>query len=54
MPTRTLVPVFGFTASIWVLGEPLFQWKINAAMLVIVGLCINLVGSRIAIRIRPA
>ena len=53
-PFTLLVPVFGFAASIWVLGEPLFQWKINAAMLVIVGLCINTLGPRITIRIRPA
>jgi O-acetylserine/cysteine efflux transporter len=53
-PFTLLVPVFGFTASIWVLGEPLFLWKINAAMLVVAGLCINLLGPRIAIRIRAA
>ncbi|MGZ4976348.1 MAG: EamA family transporter [Methylobacter sp.] len=53
-PFTLLVPVFGFMASIWVLGEPLFQWKINTAMLVIVGLCIDLLGPRIAIRIRLA
>lgn len=52
-PFTLLVPVFGFTASIWFLGEPLSQWKINAAALVIVGLCINLLGPRIAIRTRP-
>ena len=53
-PFTLLVPVFGFTASIWVLGEPLSQWKINAAALVVAGLCINLLGPRIAIRSRPA
>ncbi|MDO9046732.1 MAG: EamA family transporter [Methylobacter sp.] len=53
-PFTLLVPVFGFTASTLALGEPLSQWKINAATLVIMGLCINLFGSRIAIRIRAA
>jgi O-acetylserine/cysteine efflux transporter len=53
-PFTLLVPIFGFTASTLALGEPLSQWKINAATLVIVGLCINLFSSRIAIRIRAA
>ena len=53
-PFTLLVPIFGFTASTLVLGEPLSQWKINAATLVIAGLCINLFGPRIAIRSRPA
>lgn len=52
-PFTLLVPIFGFTASTLVLGEPLFQWKIMAAMLVILGLCTNLLGARIAVRIRP-
>ncbi|MCK9397438.1 MAG: EamA family transporter [Methylobacter sp.] len=53
-PFTLLVPVFGFAASTLALGEPLFDWKINAAALVIAGLCINLFGSRIAVRIRAA
>lgn len=53
-PFTLLVPVFGFAASTLALGEPLFDWKINAAVLVIAGLCINLFGSRIAVRNRPA
>jgi len=52
-PFTLLVPVFGFAASTLALGEPLFAWKINAAALVIAGLCINLFGPRIAVRIRP-
>jgi len=51
-PFTLLVPVFGFAASTLALGEPLFAWKINAAALVIAGLCINLFGPRIAVRIR--
>ncbi len=53
-PFTLLVPVFGFGTSTLVLGEPLSQWKINAAMLVIMGLCINLFGPRLALRTRPA
>ncbi|MDI1276014.1 EamA family transporter [Methylobacter sp.] len=52
-PFTLLVPVFGFAASTLALGEPLFAWKINATALVIAGLCINLFGPRIAVRIRP-
>jgi O-acetylserine/cysteine efflux transporter len=52
-PFTLLVPIFGFGSSTLVLGEPLFDWKINAAMLVIMGLCINLFGPRLAIRTRP-
>lgn len=53
-PFTLLVPVFGFTASALVLGEPLAPWKMNAAVLVMAGLCINLFGSRFALRPRPA
>jgi O-acetylserine/cysteine efflux transporter len=53
-PFTLLVPVFGFTASTLVLDEPLSHWKLSAAALVIVGLCINLFASRIAIRFRSA
>lgn len=53
-PFTLLVPIFGFTASTLLLDEPLSHWKISAAALVIVGLGINLFGSRIAIRIRAA
>jgi O-acetylserine/cysteine efflux transporter len=53
-PFTLLVPVFGFTASTLALGEPLFSWKISAATLVLVGLCINHFGPRIAVRARPA
>lgn len=53
-PFTLLVPIFGFAASTLVLGEPLSIWKINAATLVILGLCINLFGPRIVFRIRQA
>jgi O-acetylserine/cysteine efflux transporter len=53
-PFTLLVPVFGFTSSALALGEPLYQWKLAAAILIIAGLCINLTGARMAMRIRPA
>jgi len=53
-PFTLLVPIFGFGTSTLVLGEPLFDWKINAAMLVIMGLCINLFGPRLVLRTRSA
>ncbi len=40
-PTALLVPVFGMSASAFVLGEPLQNWKLLAALLVISGLAIN-------------
>ncbi|WAK01908.1 EamA family transporter [Methylobacter sp. YRD-M1] len=52
-PFTLLVPVFGFTSSALALGEPIHQWKIAAAVLIIAGLCINLTGARIAMRLRP-
>ncbi len=45
-PFTLLVPVFGMLSSFLVLGEPLQLWKIVAAVLVIVGLCINLLMPR--------
>jgi O-acetylserine/cysteine efflux transporter len=40
-PTALLVPVFGMSASAFVLSEPLQAWKLLAALLVISGLAIN-------------
>lgn len=45
-PFTLLVPIFGILSSVLVLGEPLQLWKICAALLVIVGPCINLLGPR--------
>jgi O-acetylserine/cysteine efflux transporter len=41
-PSALLVPVFGMSASAWLLGEPLQGWKLAAAALVIGGLALNL------------
>ncbi|MES2634496.1 MAG: EamA family transporter [Pseudomonadota bacterium] len=45
-PTALLVPVFGMSASAWVLGESLPGWKLAAAALVMAGLAMNLIASR--------
>jgi O-acetylserine/cysteine efflux transporter len=46
-PFTLLVPILAMLSSYLVLGEPLQSWKIFAALLVIAGLCINLLGPRI-------
>jgi O-acetylserine/cysteine efflux transporter len=40
-PMALLVPVFGMAASAALLGEPLADWKLTAAGLVLAGLAIN-------------
>lgn len=48
-PTALLVPVFGLGASALALGEPLQDWKLLAAGLIVAGLAINVVDpARIA------
>lgn len=46
-PWALLVPVFGMGASALLLAEPLPMWKIAAAVLVIGGLAINILGPMI-------
>lgn len=46
-PMALLVPVFGLAASALVLAEPLQPWKGLAALLVIGGLALNLLGPRL-------
>lgn len=46
VPLAMLVPVFGMSASAWMLGEPMPVWKLLAALLVIAGLAVNLVTAR--------
>ena len=41
-PLSLLVPVFGFGASALLLGEPLPPWKIEATVLIMAGLAVNL------------
>ena len=53
-PLALMVPVFGMGASALVLGEPLQDWKILAAALVMSGLAIGLLWPRILARVvRP-
>jgi O-acetylserine/cysteine efflux transporter len=42
VPMALLVPVFGMSASAWLLGEPLPLWKFVAGALVLSGLALNL------------
>lgn len=46
-PTAMLVPVFGMSASALLLGEPLQDWKLIAAALVLAGLAVNLLWPRL-------
>ena len=47
-PFALLIPVSGMAASALWLGEPLPVWKLIAAVLIISGLAINLLGPRFA------
>jgi O-acetylserine/cysteine efflux transporter len=55
-PSALLVPVFGMSASAWLLGEPLQGWKLLAAGLVLAGLAMNLYAGKLAewVRVRAA
>jgi O-acetylserine/cysteine efflux transporter len=47
-PMALLVPVFGMGASALFIGEPLTDWKLAAAALVMAGLAINVLWPRFA------
>ncbi len=49
-PFTLLVPIIGMISSALCLNEVIQTWKIVAACLVLGGLCINLLGPRLAIR----
>ncbi len=49
-PFSLRVPVFGFASSAWVVGESIYPWKIGAAALIIAGLGINLLATRLTAR----
>ncbi|WP_072391322.1 EamA family transporter [Hyphomicrobium sp. CS1GBMeth3] len=51
-PMALLVPVFGMGASALALGEPLDDWKLAAAGLVMTGLALNLLWPRVSARLR--
>lgn len=46
VPFSLLVPVVGILSSVILLGEPFQLWKLVAGLLVISGLCINLISAR--------
>lgn len=47
VPFNLLVPVVGILSSTILLAEPFFLWKLLAGLLVIAGLCINLLGDKL-------
>jgi O-acetylserine/cysteine efflux transporter len=49
-PLALLIPVFGMGASAWLLGEPLPGWKLSAAALVMMGLCLNVLWPHVSLR----
>jgi len=49
-PLALLVPVFGMTASAVLLGEPMQDWKLLAALFVMSGLALGILWPRIAER----
>ncbi|MDP1604692.1 MAG: EamA family transporter [Legionella sp.] len=53
VPFTLLVPVVGVLSSVLILGEPFTLWKLNAGLLVVTGLCINLLGARFFRTKRP-
>lgn len=53
VPFTLLVPIVGLITSVIFLGEPLQPWKIVAGLLVLSGLCINLLGARLFVREVP-
>ena len=52
-PFTLMVPIFAMMFSVLLLGEPLQTWKIIAAALVILGLCINLIAPSSKVKIPP-
>ena len=50
VPFTLLVPVFGMLSAIVFFDEPMQSWKIGAAMLILLGLMINLFGPRLRVR----
>ncbi len=46
-PFALLIPVFGILSSVIFLHEPFQTWKITAAMLILAGLCVNIIGPRV-------
>lgn len=47
VPYTLLIPLVGIVSSILIMGEPFQFWKLIAGLLVISGLCINVLSSRL-------
>lgn len=47
VPFTLLIPVVGILSSVLLLGEPFQLWKLVACLLVISGLCINVLSTRL-------
>lgn len=50
VPFTLLVPIVGILSSILILNEPFQIWQLFAAILVMAGLCINVLGGGIFVR----
>lgn len=50
VPFTLLVPIFGLLSSSLIFGEPLQSWKMIAGLLVISGLCINILSMRFKLK----
>ena len=48
-PFTLLVPIVAILSSVFILDEPFQLWKLTAGLLVISGLCINILGSRLSL-----
>lgn len=55
VPFTLLVPVVGILGSVIMLGEPFQMWKLVAGLLVISGLCINILSTRFfMVKVQPS
>lgn len=55
VPFTLLVPIVGIMSSVMLMGETFELWKLIAGLLVICGLCVNLLGIRIVtMRMQPS
>ena len=50
-PIALLVPVFGMGSAAWLIGESLPPWKLEAALLVMIGLALNVLWPRLRTRL---
>lgn len=46
VPFTVLIPIVGIMSSVFILGESFQLWKLFSGLLVISGLCINILGTR--------